>query len=99
MRQDVRGEQASTREARQSLRAFCRAQRRERKEQILTRGEQRGVAAAWLLDAIRPCLAMKIEAAFNRRMRKTARSVVWEGAGAQSPELDPIPFTLPSSCY
>jgi hypothetical protein len=30
-------------------------------------------------------------AAFNRRMRKTARTVVWEGAGAQSPALDPIP--------
>ena len=33
---------------------------------------------------------MKIEAAFNRRMRKTARPVVWEGAGAQSPAPDPI---------
>ena len=31
-----------------------------------------------------------MEAAFNRRMRKTARPVVWEGAGAQSPALDPI---------
>ena len=29
-------------------------------------------------------------AAFNRRMRKTARTVVWEGAGAKSPALDPI---------
>jgi len=29
-------------------------------------------------------------AAFNRRMRKTARTVVWEGAGVQSPALDPI---------
>ena len=29
-------------------------------------------------------------AAFNRRMRKTARTVVWEGAGAQSPAPDPI---------
>ena len=36
-------------------------------------------------------------AAFNRRMRKTARTVVWEGAGAKSPALDPIdrnPFEL-----
>jgi hypothetical protein len=33
---------------------------------------------------------MKMEAAFNRRMRKTARTVVWEGAGAQSPAPDPI---------
>ena len=33
---------------------------------------------------------MTLEAAFNRRMRKTARTVVWEGAGAQSPALDPI---------
>lgn len=32
-------------------------------------------------------------AAFNRRMRKTARTVVWEGAGAQSPALDPINVT------
>ena len=29
-------------------------------------------------------------AAFNRRMRKTARPVVWEGAGAQSSAPDPI---------
>ena len=29
-------------------------------------------------------------AGFNRRMRKTARPVVWEGAGAQSPAPDPI---------
>src|SRR2546422_998101 len=39
VRQGVGGEQASTREARQSLTAFCRAQRRERTEQTLTRGE------------------------------------------------------------
>jgi hypothetical protein len=36
---------------------------------------------------------MKMEAAFNRRMRKTARTVVWEGAGAQSPAPDPITKT------
>ena len=39
-------------------------------------------------------------AAFNRRMRKTARTVVWEGAGAKSPALDPIdrnPFDSPLS--
>jgi hypothetical protein len=36
---------------------------------------------------------MKMEAAFNRRMRKTARTVVWEGAGAQSPAPDPIGMT------
>lgn len=42
------------------------------------------------LDSIRSCLVMKKEAAFNRRMRKTARPVVWEGAGAQSPALHPI---------
>jgi hypothetical protein len=29
-------------------------------------------------------------AAFNRRMRKTARTVVWEGRRAQSRRLDPI---------
>ena len=38
-RQDVGGEQASTREAQESLTAPCRAQRRERKEQALTRGD------------------------------------------------------------
>ena len=34
--------------------------------------------------------AMWNAAAFNRRMRKTARPVVWEGAGAQSSAPDPI---------
>jgi len=29
-------------------------------------------------------------AAFNRRMRKTARTVVWEGWRAKSRHLDPI---------
>ena len=29
-------------------------------------------------------------AGFNRRMRKTARTVVWESDGAQTPSLDPI---------
>jgi hypothetical protein len=29
-------------------------------------------------------------AGFNRRIRKTVRTVVWEGDGAQSPSLDPI---------
>jgi hypothetical protein len=38
-RQDIGGEQASKCEARESLTAFCRAQRHERKEQILTRGD------------------------------------------------------------
>ena len=38
-RQDVWGEQASTREAQESLRACCRAQRRERTERTLTRGD------------------------------------------------------------
>jgi hypothetical protein len=32
----------------------------------------------------------KEAAAFNRRMRKTARPVVWEGAEAQSSAPDPI---------
>jgi len=30
-------------------------------------------------------------------MRKTARPVVWEGGGAQSPSLDPIQGTRPTS--
>jgi hypothetical protein len=29
-------------------------------------------------------------AGFNRRIRKTVRTVLWEGDGAQSPSLDPI---------
>ena len=33
---------------------------------------------------------MNEAAAFNRWMRKTARPVVWEGAGAQSSAPDPI---------
>ena len=33
---------------------------------------------------------MCIAVAFNRWMRKTARPVVWEGAGAKSPAPDPI---------
>ena len=35
-------------------------------------------------------------AGFNRRMRKTARPVVWVGAGAHSPALDPIQGTRPT---
>ena len=42
----------------------------------------------------RPCGEVKA-AAFNRRMRKTARPVVWEGDGAQSPSLDPIQKAWP----
>jgi len=45
-RQDVGGEQASTREARESLTACCRAQRRERTEQTLTRGDP-GLERGW----------------------------------------------------
>jgi hypothetical protein len=37
-----------------------------------------------------PLLANMYRAGFNRRMRKTARPVVWEGDGAQSPSLDLI---------
>ena len=39
VRQDVGGECASKHEAQEPLAAFCRAQRRERKEQTLTRGD------------------------------------------------------------
>ena len=39
VRQDVGGECASKREAQEPLRASCRAQRRERTEQLLTRGD------------------------------------------------------------
>src|SRR6266849_2164288 len=41
VRQDVGGECASKHEAQEPLAAFCRAQRRERKEQTLTRGDPR----------------------------------------------------------
>jgi hypothetical protein len=37
-------------------------------------------------------------AGFNRRMRKTARPVVWEGARAQSPSLHPIVDACPTQC-
>src|SRR6266576_998997 len=43
-------------------------------------------------------LAGSSGACFNRRMRKTARPVVWEGGGAQSPSLDPIPFWRKKCC-
>ena len=36
-------------------------------------------------------------AGFNRRIRKTVCPVVWEGAGAQSPALDPIVTWRPAS--
>ncbi len=35
-------------------------------------------------------LAARLAAGSNRRIRKTVRPVVWEGAGAQSPIPDPI---------
>src|SRR6266702_2690500 len=41
VRQDVGGECARNHEAQEPLTAFCRAQRRERKEQTLTRGDPR----------------------------------------------------------
>src|SRR5437588_5000773 len=48
-----------------------------------------------LMEAtISPCGGVST-AAFNRRMRKTARPVVWEGDGAQSPSLDPIQKAWP----
>jgi hypothetical protein len=48
-------------------------------------------------QTLRPCKA----AGLNRRMRKTARPVVWEAHGAQSPCADPIamnhqPSIIPS---
>ena len=40
-------------------------------------------------------LAARVAAGSNRRIRKTVRPVVWEGAGAQSPVPGPIgPRTL-----
>ena len=46
VRQDVGGECASKHEAQEPLTAFCRAQRRERKEQTLTRGDP-GAERRW----------------------------------------------------
>src|SRR5450631_2577652 len=37
-------------------------------------------------------------AGFNRRMRKTARTVVWESDGAQTPSLDPIATLQRTAC-
>ena len=37
-----------------------------------------------------PILRLGNAAGFHRRMRKTARPVVWEGGGERSPSLDPI---------
>src|SRR6476660_5845282 len=45
--------------------------------------------------SIGACRAVKA-AGSNRRMRKTACPVVWEGAGAQSPALDPIRIGRPT---
>src|SRR5665647_1521200 len=50
---------------------------------------ERGVTPLWLPHAIGSCSAVTA-AGFNRRIRKTVRTVVWEGGGAQSPSLDPI---------
>ena len=36
-----------------------------------------------------------LAAGFNRRIRKTARTVVWEGDRAQSRSLDPIKYFCP----
>src|SRR5437899_4586000 len=52
VRQDVRGKQASTREAQESLMAFCRAQRRERKDRALTRGDPRLERAGKSAEAV-----------------------------------------------
>src|SRR5579863_4463822 len=50
--------------------------------------EQGGPSENRLPGAIRPC--GEVAAEFNRRMRKTARPVVWEGVWAQSHTLHPI---------
>jgi hypothetical protein len=51
--------------------------------------KQRYSPQARLSISIGACREVKA-AGSNRRMRKTACPVVWEGAGAQSPALDPI---------
>ena len=60
-----------------------------RQPAIASGPEQLSPTPVRLSLSIRSCRALKA-AGFNRRMRKTARPVVWEGDGAQSPSLDPI---------
>jgi hypothetical protein len=50
---------------------------------------QREATTSWLSDAIQSGEKLR-NACFNRRLRKTARPVVWEGGEAQSPSPDPI---------
>src|SRR5207249_11506430 len=51
--------------------------------------EQRGVAALWILDAIRSCFPMKMEAAFNRRMRANRTSGGVGGCRGAIPGIRP----------
>src|SRR5947207_10052135 len=51
--------------------------------------EQRGFAAPWILDAIRPCFPMKMEAAFNRRMRANRMSGGVGGCRGAIPGIRP----------
>src|SRR5438552_6235150 len=65
--------------------------------------EQRGFAAPWILDAIRPCFPMKMEAAFNRRMRANRMSGGVGGCRGAIPGIRPDPsssaiFTIPLNC-
>ena len=47
----------------------------------------------------RPCTRLeRASGDSNRRILKTVRPVVWEGAGAQSPALDPINFSRAFFC-
>src|SRR5947207_3982131 len=54
--------------------------------------EQRGFAAPWILDAIRPCFPMKMEAAFNRRMRANRMSGGVGGCRGAIPGIRPDPI-------
>jgi hypothetical protein len=57
--------------------------------------EQLGSTTARFSLSIDTCCEVR-SGWFNRRMRKTARPVVWEGGGAQSPSLDPIRIGRPT---
>jgi hypothetical protein len=54
--------------------------------------EEQHPATLWVYHPVESDGGTTMTAAcFNRRMRKTARPVVWKGRGAQSPRPHPIP--------
>ena len=62
-----------------------------------TRQAGRGVEQVWTLWRT-PDRKGTCKYDFNRRILKTVSPVVWEGAGAQSPVLDPITTSFVQAC-